>query len=121
MDPNVVGSTAFAVSWKNTYNGLEVFYAKPLVFTPPGAANEQVIVVSNQNIVRIIDGLSGALIKSRTLDPPFQSVDTNCGDIPNTVGITGTPIIDPATNIMYFFSKGYKGGLFLKDSAPKLC
>jgi hypothetical protein len=110
MDPNVVGSSAFAVSWKNTYAPLEVFYAKPLTFTPAGAANEQVIVVSNLNIVRVLDGLTGALISSRTLDPPFLSVDTNCGDIPNTVGITGTPIIDPATSVMYFFSKGYKGG-----------
>lgn len=112
MNPNLVGTSAFALSWKNTYNTLEMFYAKPLVFTPPGAANEQVILVSNQNIVRVLDGLTGALISSRTLDPPFQSSDTNCGDIPNTIGITGTPIIDTATNIMYFFSKGYKGGLF---------
>lgn len=69
------------------------------------------IAVSSQNIVRILDGASGAVITQRTLDPPFRSVDTGgCGDIPNTVGITGTPIIDPATDIMYLFSKGYKGG-----------
>ena len=73
----------------------EKFYAKPLVWTPPGATSEQVIVVSNANIIRILDGLTGALIAQRTLDPPFQSADTGgCGDIPNTVGITGTPIID---------------------------
>lgn len=30
----------------------------------------------------------------------------------NFIGIAGTPIIDPATDIMYFFSKGYKGGEF---------
>lgn len=72
-----------------------MFYAKPLVWTPPGAVSEQVIAVSNQNIIRILDGLTGTLINSRTLDPPFQSADTlGCGDIPHTVGITGTPIID---------------------------
>jgi hypothetical protein len=87
-----------------------VFYAKPLVYTPTGYASELVITVSNQNIVRIIDGLTGTLINSRTLDAPFASVDTNCGDIPNTVGITGTPIIDPTTDTLYFFSKGYKNG-----------
>jgi hypothetical protein len=111
MDPNVVSSSAFTIQWKAPFNNLEVFYAKPLVWTPPGASSEQVIVVSNQNIIRILDGLTGNVINSRTLDPPFQSSDTDCGDIPNTVGITGTPIIDPATNIMYLFSKGYKGGL----------
>jgi hypothetical protein len=44
------------------------------------------------------------------LDPPFLATDAQCGDIQNTIGIIGTPIIDPATDIMYFFSKGYKGG-----------
>jgi hypothetical protein len=38
------------------------------------------------------------------------SLGSNCGDIPNTIGITGTPYIDGSTNIMYFFSKGYKNG-----------
>jgi hypothetical protein len=28
-------------------------------------------------------------------------------DIPNTIGITGTPTIDPTTDIVYFFSKTY--------------
>jgi hypothetical protein len=36
------------------------------------------------------------------------SLGSNCADIPNTVGITGTPYIDGSTDIMYFFSKGYK-------------
>jgi hypothetical protein len=53
------------------------------------------------NNIRILDGLTGTLIIETTLDPPFQSVDTGgCGDIPNTVGIAGIPIIDPATDIM---------------------
>jgi hypothetical protein len=114
MDPTVISGGTWGISWKNTYNTNEEFYAKPLVYTPSGFTNELVIIVSNQNIVRIVDGLTGALINSRTLDPPFQSVDSNCGDIPNTVGITGTPIIDPATDIMYLFSKGYKGGWSVK-------
>jgi hypothetical protein len=120
MDPKVVASSSFGVRWKTVYNTNEVFYAKPLVYTPTGFPNEQIITVSNQNIIRIIDGLTGALYKSRTLDPPFQSVDSNCGDIPNTVGITGTPIIDPATNTMYFFSKGYKGGWSAKRFGREL-
>jgi hypothetical protein len=110
MTPAIASS--LVLNWKMAFNTNEIFYAKPLVWTPPGSSSEQVIVVSNQNNIRILDGLTGTLIIERTLDPPFQSVDTGgCGDIPNTVGITGTPIIDPATDIMYLFSKGYKGGL----------
>jgi hypothetical protein len=117
MAPN----SNLAISWKNTYNTNEVFYAKPLIYTPSGSPSELLITVSNQNIVRVIDGLTGKLMNSRTLDPPFQSVDTSCGDIPNTVGITGTPIIDPATDTMYFYSKGYKGGWSMKSFLRELC
>ena len=107
-------NTSLAMGWKATFNTNEVFYAKPLVYTPTGAPHEYVITVSNQNIVRVMDGLTGAILNTRTLDAPFASSDTNCGDIPNTVGITGTPVIDSATDIMYFFSKGYKNGGFGK-------
>ncbi|KAF8855141.1 hypothetical protein BDZ45DRAFT_676433 [Acephala macrosclerotiorum] len=109
IDPTAVASN-LTIAWSKTYNTNEVFYAKPLVYTPPGAPNEYVITVSNQNIVRVIDGFTGNIVNTRTLDAPFASTDTQCGDIPNTVGITGTPIIDTATDIMYFFSKGYKNG-----------
>ncbi len=78
-------------------------------------------MISNRNIIRLLDGLIGTLIAERTLDPPFQAVYTGgCGDIPNTVGITGTLIIDPATDIMYLFSKGYQGGQSGRVSARKL-
>lgn len=86
IDPTKLST--FTLGWRVTYNVNEKFYAKPLVWTPPGGTSEQVIMVSNQNIIRLIDGATGTLLKSRTLNPPFQSIDTNCGDIPNTVGIT---------------------------------
>jgi hypothetical protein len=103
--------SSWAISWQNTYNTNEFFYAKPLVYTPPGATSELIILVSNQNIVRLVDGNTGALVNSRTVIPPFSAADTgNCGDIPVTIGITGTPIIDPNTDIMYFYAKGYQNG-----------
>lgn len=108
IDPSTLGSYGHA--WTNTFNAQEGFLAKPLTYTPNGYANELVIVVSNQNIVRVIDGVSGQVLNARTLDPPFQATDSMCGDISPTIGITGTPIIDPATDTMYFFSKGYKNG-----------
>jgi len=105
-------SSSLKIAWKKTFNLNEILYAKPLVYTPNGAPNEYVITVSNQNIVRVMDGLTGNMINNRTLDAPFASTDSDCADIPNTIGITGTPIIDTATDIMYFFAKGYQNGLF---------
>ena len=109
MDPTKLSQ--YKVSWRSIFNNLEVFYAKPLVYTPTGAASERIYTVSNQNIVRVIDGMTGTTLLSRTLDPPFMSNDTQCGDIPNTIGITGTPIIDTATDIMYFWSKSYQNAV----------
>ena len=60
--------------------------------------------------MRVFDSKTGRLIKERTLQPPFSAADSNCGDVPTFIGITGTPIIDSNTGIMYLFSKGYREG-----------
>jgi hypothetical protein len=106
IDPTQLGSYVHA--WTQTFNANEGFFAKPLTYTPNGYTHELVIVASTQNILRVLDSVTGNVLFSRTLDPPFASSDSSCGDINPTIGITGTPIIDPATDTMYFFSKGYK-------------
>jgi hypothetical protein len=98
------------VQWQGQLAQGELANAKPLVWTPPGGGNELVIVVTNLNVVRVWDGITGALVAQRTLDPPFSATDASCGDIVGNIGITATPVIDKNTNIMYFTSKGYKGG-----------
>ncbi|CZR60561.1 uncharacterized protein PAC_10457 [Phialocephala subalpina] len=100
----------YTKKWTMKYNVNEQFYATPLVYTPKGSTQELVITVSIQNIVRVIDGLTGALVMSRALDAPYLSSDSNCND-GKTVGITGTPIIDTDSEILYFFTKGYFNGL----------
>ena len=62
------------------------------------------------NVIRTVDAVNGTLINSRTVQPPFLQSDIGCTDIPNYIGIIGTPIIDPNTDTVYFFSKGYQGG-----------
>ncbi|KAK0631126.1 hypothetical protein B0T17DRAFT_507543 [Bombardia bombarda] len=110
LDPNIVGSSSFSNIWTFTSpDANELWLAKPLVFTP-GGGGELVITSSEKNIIRVLDAKTGVVLQQRTLQPPFSAADSNCGDIPNWIGITGTPIIDPATSIMYLFSKGYKDG-----------
>ncbi|KAI8167534.1 hypothetical protein KHU50_006488 [Colletotrichum sp. SAR 10_65] len=110
LDPNIAGSSSFRNLWTFTSpDSKEFWLAKPLVYTPEGGT-ELVITASEMNIIRIFDSKTGNILKQRTLQPPFSAADSNCGDIPNWVGITGTPIIDPATSIMYVFSKGYRDG-----------
>ncbi|KAH8684343.1 hypothetical protein BGZ60DRAFT_547896 [Tricladium varicosporioides] len=123
MDPAIVGSSSFGILWKNTYGSKEKWYAKPLVYTPPGAS-QLVFTASAMNTLRILDAVNGSLLNSRTVQPPFLQSDIGtaissyslieiifcCTDIPDYIGIIGTPVIDPNTSTAYFFSKGYKNG-----------
>jgi len=109
FDPAKLSS--YKIKWTYTTNfNSEFFYAKPLVYTPNGASYERIYIVSDMNIVRVLDGVTGHVLVNRTLEPPFRASDTQCGDIANQVGIIGTPIIDTATEIMYFWSKSYRNG-----------
>lgn len=61
------------------------------------------------NWIYLIDALNGTILHSRQLSRPFLVTDLNgCNDITDFVGITGTPIVDPATDTIYLFSKSYR-------------
>ena len=108
MHPSVVGSSIFGILWQNTYGPKEKWYAKPLVFTPAGK-KQLVFLASSMNWIRTVDAVTGTLINERQVQPPFLQSDIGCTDIPDYIGIIGTPVIDPASETAYFFSKGYKG------------
>jgi len=105
--PSLLG--AYTKKWNLKFNSNEKLYSMPVVYTPSGSTKELVIIGSIQNVVRVIDSATGTLITSKTLDSPYVSSDSNCND-GATVGITGTPVIDNTTDILYLFSKGYLNG-----------
>ncbi|KAH0175344.1 WSC domain-containing protein, partial [Aureobasidium melanogenum] len=107
MDPAVVDSAQFGQLWKVSFNAKEQFYAKPLVFTPAATGVQILFLASSQNYIRILNAKTGAVLNTRQVHPPFLQSDIGCTDIPNTIGIIGTPVIDPTTEIAYFFSKTY--------------
>ena len=109
MDPNVVGGSDFQSLWTYTSPVTnDNVFAKPLVYTPLATGVEVVVTASESNWVRVFNAKTGDLLASRQLNVPFLAADGACNDIPNFIGVTGTPIIDPATDIMYVFAKGYK-------------
>lgn len=77
------------------------------MYTPPSTGNQIVFLASNQNFIRTFDAVTGAAIKSRQVQTPYLAADINCRDTPQGVGIQGTPVIDPSTDTVYFFSKSY--------------
>jgi hypothetical protein len=88
--------TSYTKKWNAKFNNNEDLFSMPVVYTPSGSTTEVVIIGSIQNIVRVINSSTGAIIASKTLDAAYLSSDSNCND-GATVGITGTPVIDNTT------------------------
>jgi len=65
-------------------------YGEPLVFAG------RVYVATQNDTVYALSAATGAVAWSAHLGSPVPSTSLPCGDITPTVGITGTPVIDPA-------------------------
>ncbi len=65
-------------------------YGEPLV------SGGRVFVATENDTVYALSASSGAIIWSRHLATPVPASSLPCGDISPTVGITGTPVIDPS-------------------------
>ena len=77
-------------------------YAQPLV------ADGAVIVATEENEVDAVDPVSGAIKWHVSLGPAFAS-PTGCGDLVPHIGVTSTPVYDPATNTVYLGAKTDNG------------
>jgi hypothetical protein len=75
-------------------------YAQPLYWQPPGSPTAMVLVASENDEVRAIDATSGNEIWAASLGRPIQLSTQPCGNI-DPLGITGTPVIDEATQAVY--------------------
>jgi hypothetical protein len=86
-------------------------YAQPLyisnVTTADGTTRNLVIVATQHDQVYAIDTSTQAVAWQRSfldsggLITPVPADDVSCGDIANEIGITGTPVLDPATERLY--------------------
>jgi outer membrane protein assembly factor BamB len=86
-------ATTVTSAWNTTVVG-EV-YAEPLI------VGNTVLIATEQNNVYGLDAASGAVLWSNTsLGAPVPQSSLPCGNI-NPVGITGTPVVDTASGLMY--------------------
>jgi outer membrane protein assembly factor BamB len=100
-------------------------YAQPLYWQPPGSASGVLIVATENDEVYAIDAKSGSQLWMRSLGRPVPLSTQPCGNI-DPLGITGTPVIDAATQAVYLAAMvGDAPGahhrvfaLSLKDGAP---
>jgi hypothetical protein len=75
-------------------------YAQPLFWQPKGAKTGLVIAATESNSVYALDESTGAIVWQTQLAPPVPLDQLPCGNI-DPMGITGTPVIDPATATLY--------------------
>jgi hypothetical protein len=95
LAPSAVTGGDFGELFDTTLTGQ--VYAQPLISQPT------VLAVTEDDDVYGLNSTSGTISWQRNFGPqadPLQQ--TGCGDIGSAMGITGTPVIDSATDTAYF-------------------
>jgi hypothetical protein len=75
-------------------------YGQPLYWVPPGGGAARIIVATENNKVYALNAVTGKEIWAKSLGTPVPLSVLPCGNI-DPIGVTGTPVIDPATSIVY--------------------
>jgi polyvinyl alcohol dehydrogenase (cytochrome) len=94
IDPDSTSPVTPSQTWQTPSLDGEV-YAQPLVY------GSFVYAATENDTVYELDASTGAVVWSRHLATPEPSSAAPCGDISPSIGITSTPVIDPATNRIY--------------------
>jgi len=124
----VPGLTAERARGTHPDNGFQAkpsghLYAQPLFWREAGTS--ALFAATESNDVQALDAATGAQLWRRSLGPPVSRAALRCGNI-NPLGVTGTPVIDPATHALYVeaavgAAPGLRHlvfGLSLKDGTP---
>jgi outer membrane protein assembly factor BamB len=84
-----------------------------------GAARDLLFVATEQNNAYALDAATGAEVWRTNLGPTVSRSQQSCGNI-NTLGVTSTGVIDPATRTLYLVSFVNQGGIGFKLNALDL-
>ncbi len=76
-------------------------YAQPLYWKPPGSRDGSLIAVTERNIVYALDAHTGQILWQRQLGTSVPVSSVPCGNVLPPFGITGTPVIDPASGTLF--------------------
>ena len=115
-----VNSTLFGKLFTVAVDGY--VYAQPLYFPNvpiAGATHNVVYIATEHDSVYAIDAVNGAVLLHQTLVDPavgstVSSSEVGCNDLVPEIGITSTPVIDPATGTLYVVAKSQENGLYVQ-------
>jgi outer membrane protein assembly factor BamB len=75
-------------------------YAQPLYFEDGATGRDLILIATEENGVYALGATTGAAVWSRELGAPVPLSALPCGNI-DPLGITGTPVIDPAARTLF--------------------
>ncbi|MDQ1458283.1 MAG: hypothetical protein QOH28_3903, partial [Actinomycetota bacterium] len=101
LSPSAVSSSSFHPLFAAVVDGQ--VYAQPLV------SSGTLIVATEKNNVYGLAAGTGVQKWTRNLGVPWTS-NIGCPDLLPTIGVTSTPVIDPATHTVYVVNKTYASG-----------
>lgn len=101
LGQSAVASPAFGQLFSTQVDGQ--VYAQPLV------VGSRVFAATEMNNVYALNAGTGAVMWSRNFGKPWNPAVVHCGDLTPSIGISGTPVYDPATNGLYFTAKTADG------------
>jgi iron transport multicopper oxidase len=103
ITPSIVSGGTFGQEW--AANVVGQVYAQPLL------DENTLLVATEHNRVYGLEPATGKQQWSTALPgEPWQSGEIGCGDLAPEIGVTGTPVIDPATDVAYMTHKAYASG-----------
>jgi hypothetical protein len=97
LGPSAVSASDFGQLFSTTVNGQ--VYAQPLV------VGGTLITATENDWIYGMNPATGAISWSRSVGNPWPASTTGCGDLVPNIGITSTPVYDPATGSVFFTSK----------------
>jgi hypothetical protein len=100
ITPELVSGGTFGQLWSTPVQGQ--VYAQPLL------DEGTLFVATEENDLYGLSPSTGAVQWSKSLGEPWNPGEISCADLAPHVGVTATPVIDPATGIAYFTYKTYK-------------
>jgi hypothetical protein len=97
LGPASVSSSDFGEQFAAQLDGQ--VYAQPLV------VGDTLVVATEHNTIYGLDPATGSQKWSRSVGKSWPSSAIGCGDLTPEIGITSTPVYDPATSSLYFAAK----------------
>lgn len=97
LAPDQVSSSDFGQQFSTTVDGQ--VYAQPLV------VGSTLVAATENNKAYGIDAATGAVNWTKSFGAPWPASAITCGDLVPNIGVTSTPVYDPASNAVYLTAK----------------